>query len=69
VLAQMIVGQLRDGLRMLFLSGRHVVLIDLLNGLGDRSRVFDPFRKRAFRPACWGSFFAILIVDGRGEWR
>jgi hypothetical protein len=46
----MIVGQLRDGLRMLFLSGRHVVLIDLLNGLGDRSRVFDPFPKRAFRP-------------------
>ena len=32
--AQMIVGRLRDGLRMLFLSGRHVVLIDLLNGFG-----------------------------------
>ena len=48
--AQMIVGQLRDGLRMLFLSGRDVVLIDLLNGLGDRSRVFDPFRRRAFHP-------------------
>ena len=46
--AQMILGQLRDGLRMLFLSGRHTVLIDLLNGLGDRSRVFDRFRKRAF---------------------
>jgi hypothetical protein len=48
--AQMIVGQLRDGLRMLFLSGRHVVLIDLLNGFGDLSRVFDRFRKRAFHP-------------------
>jgi hypothetical protein len=46
----MIVGQLRDGRRMLFLSGSNVVLIDLLNGLGDRSCVFDRFRKRALDP-------------------
>src|SRR6185295_15318728 len=48
--AQMIVGQLPDGHRMLFLSGRHVVLIDLLNGLADRSCMFDRFRKRALHP-------------------
>ena len=46
----MIVGQLRDGRRMLFPSGTHVVLIDPLNGLEERSRVFDPFRTRAFHP-------------------
>jgi hypothetical protein len=65
----MIVGQLRDGLRMLFLSGRHVVLIDLLNGLKDRSGVFAPFPEASVAPACGGSFFAIWSVDGRGEWR
>jgi hypothetical protein len=58
--AQMIVGQLCDGLRMLFLSGRHAVLIDLLNGLEDRSRVFDPFPETGVAPACGGSFFRDL---------
>jgi hypothetical protein len=42
---------------MRFLSGRHVVLIDLLNGLGDRSRVFDPFRKRVFNALVEVHFF------------
>ena len=53
---------------MRFLSGRHVVLIDLLNGLGDRSRVFDPFRKRVFN-ALVEVHFSILPVDERYEQR
>jgi hypothetical protein len=66
--AQMIVGQLRDGLRMLFLSGRHVVLIDLLNGLGI-ARACSILSGNVRFTRLLGSFFAILIVDGRGEWR
>jgi hypothetical protein len=46
----MIVGQLRDGLRMLFLSERHGVLIDHSKGLEDRSRMLDRFRARALHP-------------------
>jgi hypothetical protein len=38
------------------------VLIDLLNGLGDRSRVFDRFRKRALCLLVEVHFFAILSL-------
>jgi hypothetical protein len=47
--AQMIRGQLRDGRRMLLLSGAHDASMDPLDGLQERSRVFDRFRTRAIR--------------------
>jgi hypothetical protein len=46
----MIGGQLRDGRRMLLPSGTHGTLIDSLDGLEERSRVFDRFRTRARHP-------------------
>ena len=46
----MIRGQLRDGRRMLLPSGTHGASMDPLDGIEERSRVFDPFRTRAIRP-------------------
>jgi hypothetical protein len=46
----MIGGQLCDGRRMLFPSGTHGALIDPLDGLQERSRVFDRFRTPALHP-------------------
>ena len=48
--AQMIRGQLRDGRRMLLPSGTHDASMDPLDGIEERSRVFDPFRTRAISP-------------------
>jgi hypothetical protein len=45
--AQMIRGQLRDGRRMLLLSGTNDASMDPLDGIEERSRVFDPFWTRA----------------------
>jgi hypothetical protein len=42
--AQMIHGQLRDGRRMLFLSGTNGLMIEPACGLESGSRVFDRFR-------------------------
>jgi hypothetical protein len=45
--AQMIVGQLRDGLLILFPSGTIVASIDPSDGPEKYSRLFDRFRTRA----------------------
>jgi hypothetical protein len=45
--AQMIHGQLRDGRRMLFLSGTNGLMIEPACGLESGSRVFDRFRTPA----------------------
>jgi hypothetical protein len=53
--AQMIVGQLRDGRRMLFPSGTHGALIDPLDALRKRSRVFD-------RSGYWGCTRSLRFI-------
>ena len=61
----MIGGQLRDGLRMLFLSGKDGALIDLLNAIEGRSREFDPFRTpacRHFVQVHFSRFWSLTVV-------
>ena len=68
----MIGGQLRDGRRMLFPSGTHGALIDLLNGSGSAracSILSGHVRFARLLGFIFAILIAILIVDGRGERR